>query len=147
MVSQNGTRQPGLLARLALARSYPVATAALAASLVVAALLTPELFGLGPVGLTGRLPRVGEIADRSYKAPADIEILDVEATAELRRAAIEQAPVVYDFDERKASALRERMRAAFSAGRASLQSREEEPDAVPGKISRPPPQRDPAGYS
>ena len=136
MASQNGTEKPGLLARLAFARSYPIATSALAASLVVAALLTPELFGLGPVGLTGQLPRVGEIADRSYKAPADIEILDVEATAELRRAAIEQSPVVYDFDERKASALRERMRAAFSAERVSLQNREGEPDVVPGQAFR-----------
>jgi putative nucleotidyltransferase with HDIG domain len=131
VVTPNGVRKPGWLARLAASPSRPIATAAIAASLVLAALLTPELFGLGPVGLTGSIPRVGEIADRSYKAPADIEILDEEATEDLRRAAIEQASVVYDFDERKASALRERMREAFTAGRRSLHGQEEDSDATP----------------
>jgi putative nucleotidyltransferase with HDIG domain len=60
---------------------------------------------------------VAEIADRSYKAPADLEILDREATEQLRRAAIDQAPLVYDFDDRRTEAVRERVETAFVAAR------------------------------
>jgi putative nucleotidyltransferase with HDIG domain len=90
---------------------------AVATCLLLAALLTPGLFGLGPAGFAGGVPRPGEIADRSYKAPADITILDRQATEELRRGAIEQAPVVYDYDERRSATAREQIRQAFLAGR------------------------------
>jgi putative nucleotidyltransferase with HDIG domain len=92
-------------------------TSAVVTCLLLAALLTPGLFGLGPAGFAGGVPRPGEIADRSYKAPADITIPDRQATEELRRAAIEQAPVVYDYDERRSTTAREQIRQAFLAGR------------------------------
>ena len=99
------------------------------ASLCLAALLTLEFFETAPVPLGARLPQEGEIADRSYKAPSDVKILDREATDELRRVAAEGAPVVYDFDERTSTVLRERLRDAFAAGRAALASEAAEQQA------------------
>jgi putative nucleotidyltransferase with HDIG domain len=87
------------------------------ASLLLSALLTLDPFQLGPVGLRGGLPQAGEIADRSYKAPADITIVDEVATEELRRAETDQAPAVYDFDERRASVVAERIHTAFEVAR------------------------------
>ena len=91
---------------------------ALGASLLLAALLSLEFLELGPAPLGGGLPLEGEIADRSIKAPADIEVPDRAATVELQRAAAEQAPVIYDFDERRAAALRASVKEAFAAARA-----------------------------
>jgi membrane-associated HD superfamily phosphohydrolase len=92
---------------------------AVGASLVVSAILTLDLLPVGPLPLRGGLPEEGEIAEVSYKAPADIRIIDQEATDELRRAAVEQAPAIYDFDERRAVAVTEQIRAAFQAARAA----------------------------
>ena len=89
------------------------------ACLALAALLTPGLFGLGPGGLAG-IPQVAEIADRSYKAPSDIRIVDEAATADHRRQAAAQAVLVYDFDERRRSEVGERVAAAFTAARQAL---------------------------
>ena len=108
-----------------------VVTAAIAASLALAALLTPGLFGITPGGLGGRIPKVGEIADRSYKASSDVTILDREATEELRRVAIEQAPVVYDFDDRRSSTLGDRIREAFAATRTARARPPEESGPTP----------------
>ena len=49
---------------------------AMASSLLLAALQTPGLFGLNSGALSSSVPHVGEIADRSYKAPADVTLLD-----------------------------------------------------------------------
>ncbi len=102
------------------------------ASLVLSGLLTMDLLPTGPVGLGGRLPRPGEIADRSYKAPSDINIVDQHATEEARRAALDQAPVIYDFDERQASVLRENIVAAFVAARSAAS--QSSPDATSSSI-------------
>jgi putative nucleotidyltransferase with HDIG domain len=101
-------------------RRLQLVLSVLVTSLLLGALLTLDLGELGPLPLGGGLPEVGQIADRSYKAPADIQIVDREATEELRRATLEQAPAVYDFDERRGSQLRERIRAAFQAARDAL---------------------------
>jgi putative nucleotidyltransferase with HDIG domain len=102
---------------------------AVGASLVLAAILTIELLPVGPLPMRGGLPEEGEIAEVSYKAPADIRIVDRDATEELRRAAVEQAPAIYDFDERRALAMTEQIRAGFQAARAAVpaEGSEEEP--------------------
>lgn len=92
---------------------------AIFASFLISALFTVDLFTVGPAAIGGRLPTVGDISDRSYKAQFDITLVDEAATAEHQRAALEQAPVVYDHDERAGGDLRERVRAAFAAGRAA----------------------------
>ena len=89
------------------------------ASFLISALFTVDLFTAGPVGFGGRLPSAGDIADRSYKALFDITLIDEQATDEHRRVALEQAPVVYDHDERAGGDLRERLRAGFAAARAA----------------------------
>ena len=111
-----------------------VVGSALASSLVLAALLTPGLFGLNSGGLASSVPQVGEIADRSYKAPANVTLLDGEATEELRRSALEQAPVVYDYDNRRAATLRETIEAAFVAARRTLERDPEEDGPVPQEV-------------
>lgn len=99
---------------------------AAASSLLVAALLTLDVFPRGPVGFGGRLPVAGQIAERSYKAPSDVSILDVAATEELRRAALGEAPAVYDFDERRATTVADQVHAAFRAGREAAAQEPEE---------------------
>ncbi|MEE8557612.1 MAG: HDIG domain-containing metalloprotein [Myxococcota bacterium] len=111
-----------------------VVGSALASSLVLAALLTPGLFGLNSGGLASSVPLVGEIADRSYKAPANVTLLDKETTEELRRSALEQAPVVYDYDDRRAATLRETIEAAFVAARRTLERDPEEAGPVPHEV-------------
>ncbi len=88
---------------------------ALAASVLLSLLLTVDLLSSGP-GLRSRISP-GDIAEQSYKAPADLTLVDYAATDELRRRATEQAPVVYDHDANWGRSLRERIDAAFSAGR------------------------------
>ncbi len=90
---------------------------AIFASFLISALFTVDLFTAGPAGIGGRLPSAGDIADRSYKALFDITLVDEDATAEHFRVAVEQAPVVYDFDERAGGDLRERLRVAFASAR------------------------------
>jgi len=102
--------------------------AALGASLVLSALLTLDVL---PTGGTGRIPRLGEIADRSYKAPSEIRIVDEAATKEHRRAAAEQAVLVYDFDERRRSVLQERVVAAFGNARTALEDTSTEEGGKP----------------
>ena len=98
-------------------RNRELVLAAVGASLLISGLLTLDLL---PSGLGGRIPLPGGIADRSYKAPSDIRIVDEEATAEHRRQAAEQAVLVYDFDERRRSEVGERVAAAFTAARQAL---------------------------
>jgi putative nucleotidyltransferase with HDIG domain len=111
-------------------RRHGLTALLLGASLVLSALLTLDLFEMGAVGFGGRLPQVGEIADRDYKAPSDVSLVDAPATEELRRLAVDQAPAVYDFDERRSASVAERLRAAFAQSRELLAAHSpEEPDA------------------
>ncbi|MFQ5697741.1 MAG: HD family phosphohydrolase [Myxococcota bacterium] len=125
-MSKVSTRVGGQSARTGDSRSerrrvrHRLTALAVASSLLVAGLLTLDVFPRGPVGFGGRAPQVGQIAERSYKAPADVSIQDVAATEELRRNALSQAPAVYDFDERRAAAVAARVHAAFSAGREAV---------------------------
>jgi putative nucleotidyltransferase with HDIG domain len=99
------------------ARNREITALGLFASLVLSALLTQDLF---PAGFGAGLAGPGDIADRSYKAPAAVRIVDEEATEELRHKAVERAPLLYDFDERRPAAVRERVTAAFAAARQAL---------------------------
>jgi putative nucleotidyltransferase with HDIG domain len=111
-------------------RRAELSAIALAGALAISALLMlPEWFG-SPVAR--RIPQVGEISDRKLKAPDNLEIVDEEATAALRRAAVEQAPAVYDFDERRLTAVQQAVVAAFAAGRASAGKKREESELPPG---------------
>jgi putative nucleotidyltransferase with HDIG domain len=95
---------------------------------ISALLMLPEWFG-SPVAR--RIPQIGEISDRKLKAPDDIEIIDEEATAALRRAAIEQAPAFYDVDERRSEAVQRSVAAAFAAARAAAAAPRSEESAPP----------------
>jgi putative nucleotidyltransferase with HDIG domain len=101
------------------------------ASFLISALFTVDLFTAGPAGLGGRLPVVGDISDRSYKAQFDVTLVDEAATEEQRRAALEHAPVVYDHDERASGDLRERVRSAFAAGREAQAAEPDESASSP----------------
>jgi putative nucleotidyltransferase with HDIG domain len=107
--------RPGLVERL---RGRELLAFAAAGSVLLSLLLTLDLVSPGPRGL-GRSLQAGDIADRSYKAPQDLTLVDHAATEDHRRAALEQAPVVYDYDERWGQSLRERIDAAFAQARAA----------------------------
>jgi hypothetical protein len=111
-------------------RNHVLLVAALAASMAISALLTLEMARVAPLSLRGRLPQEGEIAEVSVKAPTDLRIVDKAASEELRRTTLDQSPAIYDFDERRAAQLTERVHAAFSAARAAL-ARGGEPAAAP----------------
>jgi hypothetical protein len=96
-------------------------------SAALAAILTLEWTPRGPGPLGGWLPQEGEIADRSYKATVPLAVVDREATEELRRAAAEQAPAIYDFDERRPAQVRETLQTAFAAARAARPAERAEP--------------------
>jgi putative nucleotidyltransferase with HDIG domain len=101
-------------------RDLGLIAAGASASLLLSALLTLNLLPAPGVGSAGRTPEVGAISDRDYKAPAAITIVDEEATEQLKRDAVENAPVVYDFDERRLEALGASLGAAFAAAREAL---------------------------
>ncbi len=98
--------------------------AALGASALLSAVLTFELLPSGG-GTLGRLPEVGDIAERDYKALADVAIVDEKATRAERERLLEQIPAIYDYDERAQSALRERLHQAFEVGRRERTTRRE----------------------
>jgi len=129
-----GKTKPGKRGRMVFPREQRhaglIGIAFLGAMSISALLMLPEWFG-SPA--TWQLPEVGEISDRKIKAPDNIEIVDEEATDALRRAAIEQAPVVYDFDERRFEAVQRSVSSAFSAARAARQEppRPEETSVTP----------------
>ncbi|MEE2703319.1 MAG: HDIG domain-containing metalloprotein, partial [Myxococcota bacterium] len=74
----------------------------------------------GPVPIGASIQQAGEIAERSYKAPNEITLVDRQATEEVRRAALEQASIVYDFDAGRALELRQRLGTAFLAAQEEL---------------------------
>ncbi len=100
---------------------------ALGASAVLAAILTLDWSSRSSGLLGAGLPEEGDIADRSYKATVPLELVDQGATEELRRAAGEQAPAIYDFDERRPAQLREQVGAAFAAARAASAAERADP--------------------
>ena len=109
---------------------------ALATCFVLSALLTLEILP-GPVGgLAVGQPEVGDIADHDEKAPFALTIVDEQATERLRREAGDAAPAVYDFDDKRSSALRDALGAAFTAARAVRA-------ATPPARGAPPPPPDP----
>jgi hypothetical protein len=115
-------------------RTELTAIAVVGALSISALLMLPEWFG-SPVAW--QLPEVGEISDRKIKAPDNIEIVDEQATDALRRAAVEQAPAVYDFDERRFELVQRNLTSAFAAARAALHvPRGEEVAPVPGAVFR-----------
>ncbi len=101
-------------------RDLGLIAAGVGASLLLSALLTLNLLPAPGVGSAGRTPEIGDISDRDYKAPAAITIIDEEATEQLKRDAVENAPVVYDFDERRLEGLQASLGAAFAAAREAL---------------------------
>lgn len=105
---------------------------AVVASLLISALLTLDLLPFSSLGVS-RIPQAGTISNRDYKAPASVSLRDPEATDALRREAIESAPAVYDFDERRADAFVQQIRAAFAAARAVPL----EPPAIEGSTDSP----------
>ncbi|MBM4337471.1 MAG: HDIG domain-containing protein [Deltaproteobacteria bacterium] len=111
----------GILGGLEVRPSGPVLLAsALAGCLLLSALLTLEVAPTSSAGRGGRPIAVGDISERDEKAPTAITVSDPQATEKLRREAVEKSPTVYDFDENRASALRESIAKAFAAARAAL---------------------------
>ena len=108
-------------ARLRARRRRLLLLCAVAASLVLAAILTLQVSNGGPVPIGASIQQPGEIAERSYKAPNEVTLVDRQATEEVRRAALEQASIVYDFDAGRALELRGRLGDAFAAARAALE--------------------------
>ncbi|MEE9280862.1 MAG: HDIG domain-containing metalloprotein [Myxococcota bacterium] len=97
--------------------------AGLGASLLISGFLTLSLLPVPGLGSGARTPRVGDISDRDYEAPVAVTIVDEEATEQLRREAIQNAPMVYDFDERRLEALEERLTGAFAAAREATEEK------------------------
>ena len=109
-----------LIARLG---GRELALLALGVSVLISLLLTIDVLSSASGRIRSRF-EPGDIVDQSYKAPADLTLVDYAATEEQRRRAMEQAPVVYDFDERWGQALRERVDGAFAAARAAARPEE-----------------------
>ena len=123
--------QPLRTAQPRRARRRELALVAALASAALAVLVTFDLFTEG-AGY-GRV-QPGDIAERSYKAPDDLTLVDAAATEENRRLAVEQAPVVYDFDERWGQTLSERVVAAFGAARGAARAEEGEEPPDPATV-------------
>jgi putative nucleotidyltransferase with HDIG domain len=90
-------------------------------SLVVATLVSPSFIVENP------RYRLGEIADRNIKAQHDFLIEDEEATAKKREETIRQSPIVYDFDQRIARNLLDKLEGSFKVMREAQASLESEP--------------------
>jgi cyclic-di-AMP phosphodiesterase PgpH len=99
-------------------RSQRLLLGALAASLFVALAASFDWLPEGPAGI-GTDPIVGDIAERDVKAPADLSIVDRDATAAERQSAMAAAPLIYDLDEGVARSVRASVEAAFAAAAAA----------------------------
>jgi putative nucleotidyltransferase with HDIG domain len=99
------------------AGGWPLLAGALAASLALSALLTLEILPAPVGGLAASFPETGDIADHDEKAPFALTIVDPLATERLRREASDSAPVIYDFDDKRAALVRESVATAFAAAR------------------------------
>ena len=96
---------------------WPLVAGAVAACFVLSALLTLELLPAPVGGLAAGMPQPGDIADHDEKAPFALNIVDPLATARLRREAGDAAPIVYDFDDKRAGALHDGIASAFATAR------------------------------
>ncbi len=136
-MAKNTTRN-GRFALLGGKRNLGLIAAGVGASLLLSALLTLSLLPDPGVPSGVRTAQVGDISDRDYKAPTAITILDEEATEQLHREAVENAPVVYDFDEGRLATLTERLGIAFGAAReaAQVEGGSETPGASPSDTFR-----------
>jgi hypothetical protein len=99
-------------------------------SFLVAVLVSPSFIAVNP------RYRLGDIADRNVKARHDFLIEDAEATAKKREEAVRLSPLVYDFDEKIAADLEERLETSFRGMREAQavveeQARHEVPDRQP----------------
>src|SRR5262245_53664302 len=99
-------------------RSHRLLFGAFAASLCVALAASFDWLPEGPAGV-GTNPVVGDVADRDVKAPADLSIVDRDATAAERASAMAAAPLLYDLDENVARSVRGNLEAAFAAAAAA----------------------------
>ena len=102
---------------------------ALAGSIALATLLTLPVL-LEP-GQRFRIPLAGDVSERDYESPADVSIVDPEATQALVREAAEGTAAVYDFDLGRARQLEELLAAGFTAARERLP--QEEPTEEAGE--------------
>lgn len=98
--------------------------------LLIGAVLCLDDIGRGNFGYGAHLES-GDFADRDYKAPFDLTVVDQEATDEHRKAAMEQAPSVYDFNRRGLDELRLRIDRSFSAARQALATTDPDRPADP----------------
>lgn len=96
---------------------WPLVAGAVAACFVLSALLTLELLPAPVGGLAAGMPQPGDIADHDEKAPFALNIVDPLATERLRREAGDAAPIVYDFDDKRAGALHDGIASAFATAR------------------------------
>jgi hypothetical protein len=117
------------------AGGWSLVAGALAASLALSALLTLEILPAPVGGLAAGMPAPGDIADHDEKAPFALTLVDPLATERLRRDASDSAPVIYDFDDRRAALVRESVATAFAAARTVRA-------AAPPKRGAPPPAPD-----
>ena len=65
---------------------------------------------------------VGQIANSDIKADRDYEIIDEEVTEDARKAALDDVPPVYNFDEGLSTTIVERVRSAFAEARKKASS-------------------------
>jgi len=96
---------------------WPLVAGAVAACFVLSALLTLELLPAPVGGLAAGMPQPGDIADHDEKAPFALNIVDPLATERLRREAGDAAPIVYDFDDKRAGALHDGIASASATAR------------------------------
>jgi len=91
-------------------------------TLLISALISSGLISLAMTfdwlpstrGFGGAL-REGDIVQVPIKAPADLSVVDHDATEAERRAARDNAPLIYDFDDAWARSVRSRVSEAFEA--------------------------------
>ena len=102
---------------------WPLVAGAVAACFVLSALLTLELLPAPVGGLAAGMPQPGDIADHDEKAPFALNIVDPLATERLRREAGDAAPIVYDFDDKRAGALHDGIASAFATARLARAAR------------------------
>jgi putative nucleotidyltransferase with HDIG domain len=116
-------KAPGLLARLVQRSSAAGAAGSMLAVVLVAAVAAGSAWLLAPGPFTQRLPgddALGTPAVGSFKAGRDYDIVDDEATRELRDQAVAAELPVFAWDEGAAEDATARIRAAFGGMRGLL---------------------------
>jgi len=95
---------------------------AIAASLIISLALNVDWLRSARHGLRNVAPVAGNIAERDVRSPADLTIVDREATDAERKVAMENAPVVYDFRPGAGATVRARLHSAFEAAQAAREA-------------------------